>query len=70
MKHLEMPGLVAIAALSLMASVGARTASATTLATDAAGTIHYEVGTVIHMTLKQGTSLATEFTSGAQSTRF
>jgi hypothetical protein len=60
MKHLKMLGLAAIAALGLMAFVGAGTASATTLATDAAGTIHYEVGTVIHATLKEGTSAKLE----------
>jgi hypothetical protein len=66
MKHLKMLGLAAIAALGLMAFVGAGTASATTLSTDAAGAIHYEAGTEIHMTLKSGTSLLTETTGGAE----
>jgi hypothetical protein len=63
MKHLKMLGLAAIAALGLMAFVGAGTASATTLATDAAGNIHYEVGQEIHVTNKSGTSVLLEDTS-------
>jgi hypothetical protein len=51
MKHLKMLGLAAIAALGLMAFVGAGTASATTLSTDAAGTAKYGVNTVIDSTL-------------------
>jgi hypothetical protein len=66
MKHLKMLGLAAIAALGLMAFVGAGTASATTLATDVAGTIHYEAGTVIHSTLKPETSALLETTGGAE----
>jgi hypothetical protein len=61
-----MLGLAAIAALGLMAFVGAGTASATTLSTDAAGAIHYEVGTVIHIDLKSGTSDLLETTGGAE----
>jgi hypothetical protein len=64
MKHLKMLGLAAIAALGLMAFVGAGTASATTLSTDAAGTVKYGVGTEIHSTLKSGTSAILETTSG------
>jgi hypothetical protein len=63
MKNLKMLGLAAIAALGLMAFVGAGTASATTLSTDAAGTVHYEVGQEIHATLKTGTSALLEDTS-------
>jgi hypothetical protein len=64
MKHLKMLGLAAIAALGLMAFVGAGTASATTLATDAAGTVKYGTGTEIHSTLKTGTTWILENTSG------
>jgi hypothetical protein len=64
MKHLKMLGLAAIAALGLMAFVGAGTASATTLSTDAAGNTHYGPGTVIHSTLKPGTSALLKDTSG------
>jgi hypothetical protein len=64
MKHLRMLGLAAIAALGLMAFVGAGTASATTLSTDAAGTVKYGVGTEIHSTLKSGTSAILETTEG------
>jgi hypothetical protein len=64
MKHLKMLGLAAIAALGLMAFVGAGTASATTISTDAAGTIKYPVGTEIHSTLKSGTSAILETTAG------
>jgi hypothetical protein len=63
MKHLGMLGLAAIAALGLMAFVGAGTASATTLATDSAGTIRYPVGTEIHVTLKTGASAVFQNTS-------
>jgi hypothetical protein len=66
MKHLKMLGLAAIAALGLMAFVGAGTASATTLSTDSAGTTIYGVGTVIHTTLKSGTSALLETTGGAE----
>jgi hypothetical protein len=64
MKHLKMLGLAVIAALGLMAFVGAGTASATTLATDSAGTTHYPVGTEIHATLKAGTSAILHNTGG------
>jgi hypothetical protein len=64
MNHLKMLGLAVIAALGLMAFVGAGTASATTLATDAAGTINYEVGTEIHSSLKPKTSALLEDTLG------
>ena len=64
MKHLKILGLAAVAALGLMALVGAGTASATTLATDAAGTIHYTKGTVIDSSLKPGTSATLEETGG------
>jgi hypothetical protein len=64
MKHLEMLGLAAIAALGLMAFVGAGTASATTLFTDAAHTIPYPGGTTIHMTLKSGTTTSFTKTNG------
>jgi hypothetical protein len=65
MKHLKMLGLAAIAALGLMAFVGAGTASATTLSTDAAGTIKYAVGTEIHSSLKPETSATLNTTSGS-----
>jgi len=64
MKHLKMLGLAAIAALGLMAFVGAGTASATTLATDSAGTIKYAAGTTLHATLETGTSATLTDTSG------
>jgi hypothetical protein len=64
MKHLKTLGLAAIAALGLMAVVGVGTASATTFATDAAGTIKYAVGTEIHETQKSGTSGLWEKTNG------
>jgi hypothetical protein len=48
MKYLKMLGLAAIAAMSLMASVGASTAPATTLFTDKALTSQYNLGTLIH----------------------
>ena len=64
MKHLKMLGLAAIAALGLMAFVGAGTASATTLATDSAGTVKYGTGQEIHSTLKTGTSAILETTAG------
>lgn len=56
MKHLKMFVLAAIAALGLMALGGAGTASATTLFTDPAHTIHYPAGTELHLTLVPGTS--------------
>lgn len=65
MKHLKMLGLAAIAALGLMAFLGAGTASATTLATNSAGTIKYAAGTEIHSTLKTGTSALLETTGGS-----
>lgn len=64
MKHIKMLGLAAIAALGLMAFVGAGTASATTLSTDSAGTVKYGVGTEIHSTLEAGTSAELLDTSG------
>jgi hypothetical protein len=66
MKHLKMLGLAAIAALGLMAFVGAGTASATTLSTDAAGTTKYAANQEIHATLKTGTSALLETTGGAE----
>jgi hypothetical protein len=66
MKHLKMLGLAAIAALGLMAFVGAGTASATTLSTDFAGTVKYAVGTTVHLTLKSGTSALYETTGGSE----
>jgi fibronectin-binding autotransporter adhesin len=57
MKHLKMLGLAAIAALGLMAFVGAGVASASTaLSTDSAGTIKYATGTVVDATLS-GTAI-------------
>ncbi|MDQ3726102.1 MAG: hypothetical protein M3335_09510 [Actinomycetota bacterium] len=56
MKYLKMLGLAAIAALGLLAFVGAGTASATTLFTDSAKTIKYPKGTTIHGSLVSGTS--------------
>jgi hypothetical protein len=56
MKHLKMLGLAAIAALGLLAFVGAGTASATTLFKDAAKTEAYGAGTEIKSTLAPGTS--------------
>jgi hypothetical protein len=64
MKNLKMLGLAAIAALGLMAFVGAGTASATTLSTDAAGTVKYGVGTEISSSLKAETSALLETTAG------
>ncbi len=58
MKYLKMLGLAAIAAMGLMAFVGASTASATTLFTDEAKKVPYGVGTTIHATLVPGTSAA------------
>jgi hypothetical protein len=55
MKHLKMLGLAAIAAMALMA-FGAGTASATTLFTDSAKTIHYAKGTSVSGSLTTGTS--------------
>jgi hypothetical protein len=66
MRHLKILGLAAIAALGLMALVGAGTASATTLATDVAGTAHYTKGTVMDLSLKSGTSALLETTEGAK----
>ena len=64
--HRKILGLAAVAALGLMALVGAGTASATTLSTDAAGTNHYTRGTVIDLSLKTGTSEVLEETGGAK----
>jgi hypothetical protein len=55
MKYLKMLGLAAIAAMALMA-FGAGTASATTLFTDSAKTVHYAAGTEIQATLTTGTT--------------
>jgi hypothetical protein len=65
MKHVKLLGLAAIAALGLMALVGAGTTSATTLSTDSAGTAKYAVGTEVHVTLKSGTSALFEETGGS-----
>jgi hypothetical protein len=65
MKHLKMRSLTAIAALGLMALVGVGSASATTLSTDAAGTVKYAVGQEIHLSLKSGTSATLETTGGS-----
>jgi len=64
MKHLKMLGFAAMAALGLMAFVGAGTASATTLATNSAGTVKYAAGTTFHATLETGTSTTWTDTSG------
>jgi hypothetical protein len=56
MKYLKMMGLAAIAALGLLAFVGAGTASATTLFTDEAKTIAYPKGTTLHATLAPGST--------------
>ncbi|MDQ3726101.1 MAG: hypothetical protein M3335_09505 [Actinomycetota bacterium] len=56
MKHLKMLGLAAIAAMGLMAFVGAGTASATTLFTDSAKTIHYPAGTTVDLSMATGKS--------------
>jgi hypothetical protein len=64
MTHLKMLGLAAIATLGLMAFVGAGTASATTLSTDAAGTVKYAVGQEIHLTFRAGFSIAWVSTGG------
>lgn len=61
-----MLGLAAVTALSLMAFVGAGTASATTLSTDAAGTFYYSVGTEILLSLKAGTSATFDMTAGGE----
>jgi hypothetical protein len=55
MKYLKMFGLAAIAAMGLMAFVGASTASAD-LYTDKAKTIKYKTGTTISATLATGKS--------------
>jgi hypothetical protein len=65
MKHMMRFGLAAIAALGLMALVGAGTASATTLATDAAGAAKYAVGTEVHVTLESGNSALFKETNGS-----
>jgi hypothetical protein len=71
MKHLKMLGLAAIAALGLMAFVGAGTASATTLCTNTKEeggktvcNVAYGVGTEISSSLKTGTSAILANTSG------
>jgi hypothetical protein len=56
MRQLKMLGLAAIAALGLIAFVGAGTASATTLFTNSNGTSPYKAGTEIHFTLTQGST--------------
>jgi hypothetical protein len=59
MKHLKMLGLAAIAALGLMAFVGAGTASATTLCTSVSGSacsVDYGVGQKYDGSLKSGTT--------------
>jgi hypothetical protein len=56
MKHLKMLGLAAIAAMGLMAFIGAGTASATTLFTNSNLTGPYAKGTTIHSTLTTGKS--------------
>jgi hypothetical protein len=60
MKYLKMLGLAAIAAMGLMAFVGAGTASATTLFTNSNNTSPYPAGTTIHATLEPGTSAILE----------
>jgi hypothetical protein len=57
MKHLKMLGLAAIAALGLMAFVGAGTASATKLCTDSGCTTVYPANTTIHAVLKSTAKL-------------
>jgi hypothetical protein len=64
MRYPRIIALAAIAVLGLMAFVGAGTASATTFATDAAGTIQYPAGTERHYSLKPGTSGIIEKTDG------
>jgi hypothetical protein len=71
MKHVKMLGLAAIAALGLMAFVGAGTASATTLCTSTkvvegktVCAVAYGVGQEIHSTLEAGTSAELLDTSG------
>lgn len=64
MKHLKMLGLVTITALGLTMFAGGSAALATTLATDAAGTIKYAAGTNIHVTLQSGASAMFKDTSG------
>jgi hypothetical protein len=54
MKHLKMLGLAAIAALGLLAFVGAGTASATTLFTNSNLTGAYASGTEVHSNLTTG----------------
>jgi hypothetical protein len=63
MRYLKMLGLAAVAAMGLMAFVGASTASATTLFTDSAHKIAYPKETTIHATLEPGTTA--KLTSGS-----
>jgi len=56
MKHLKMLGLAAIAAMGLMAFVGAGSASATTLFTSSNLTNPYAVGPEVHSTLTTGST--------------
>lgn len=64
MKYLKMLGLAAIAALGLMAFVGAGTASATKLCTNSGCTSIYPEVETIHATLESGTSAKLTDTSG------
>jgi hypothetical protein len=71
MRTLKMLGLAAIAALGLMAFVGAGTASAATTcktkpnaANECPAGWHYPIGTISHMTLKAGTSANLTNTAG------
>lgn len=63
MKHLKMLGLGVIAAMGLMALVGAGAASATTLFTDSNLMTPYASGTSFHLTLSSGSSSL--FTGGS-----
>jgi hypothetical protein len=64
MKYLKMLGLVAAAALALMALLGAGAASATKLCKDSACTEDYAAGTSIEATLSSGTTTIYETTGG------
>lgn len=68
MKYLKMLGLAAIAAMGLMAFLGASSASATVLCStpvhEGCGEWDYAAGTTIHVTLTAGTSAILEDTSG------
>jgi len=63
MEQLKMLGLVAIAALGLMACMGVSAASATTLCTTTSGSC-YAAGTEFHASLETGTSATLTDTSG------